>query len=107
MENKSGIKPVGHRLLVLPVEAETKTASGIVLATATEAQRMQMSEVQAMVIELGSDAYADKKEAWCQPGQVILMNKYIGIVRKGRDGKNYRLINDLDVAAILEVKTNE
>lgn len=100
--NISGIRPTGHILLVLPEEVETTTASGIVLATAGQQQREEMAQTEATVIELGNTAYRDQVSPWCEIGDRVIFAKYAGTVSKGRDGRTYRLINDLDVKAILE-----
>ena len=100
--NKSGIKPAGHILLVLPDEVETTTASGIVLASPGQLQREEMAQTEATVIELGNTAYQDQISPWCEIGDRVIFAKYAGTVSKGRDGRTYRLINDLDVKAILE-----
>ena len=42
MENNTGINPVGWRILVLPREVTEKTASGIILNTATGHEREQI-----------------------------------------------------------------
>lgn len=100
--NKSGIKPAGHILLVLPDEVETTTASGIVLASPGQLQRDEMAQTEATVIELGNTAYQDQVFPWCKAGDRVIFAKYAGTISKGKDGLTYRLINDLDVKAILE-----
>ncbi len=98
----AGIRPVGHILLVLPLEVEEKTRSGIVLATATQQRREEMGQTEALVIALGNTAYADQPEPWCAVGDRVVFARYAGTQREGSDGKQYRLINDLDVKGVLE-----
>lgn len=100
--NTSGIRPTGHILLVLPDEVETTTESGIVLATSSQRQREEMAQTEAIVVELGNTAYRDQVSPWCEVGDRVIFAKYAGTVSKGLDGRTYRLINDLDVKAILE-----
>jgi len=99
MLNESGIYPKGHRVLVLPFEVEHKTASGIVLHTNETAKKEEMAQVQGIVIELGSTAYADQTEEWCQVGDNVIFAKYALLVYDGKDGKKYRILNDLDIVA--------
>ena len=99
---KIGNRPTGHMLLVLPVEVEVTTRSGIVLATATQSQRESMAQTEAEVVALGNTAYSDQPVPWCQVGDKVVFAKYAGTICQGNDGKTYRLINDLDVKAILE-----
>ena len=99
---KIGIKPTGHMLLVLPVEVEVITKSGIVLATATQTQRESMAQTEAEVIALGNTAYSDQPVPWCRVGDQVVFARYAGTICQGKNGKTYSLINDLDVKAILE-----
>ena len=74
----------------------------IVLATATQSQRESMAQTEAEVVALGNTAYSDQPVPWCQVGDKVVFAKYAGTICQGNDGKTYRLINDLDVKAILE-----
>lgn len=100
--NNSGISPKGHRLLVLPDEVETTTKSGIVVTTATQEFREQLAQVDAVVVAMGNTCYSDQPEPWCKVGDRIVFGKYSGIIREGKDGKKYRIINDLDCVATIE-----
>lgn len=99
---KIGIKPTGHMVLVLPFEVEATTKSGIVLATATQTQRESMAQTEAIVIALGNTAYSDQPAPWCKVGDKVVFARYAGTGCQGKDGQAYRLINDLDVKALLE-----
>jgi co-chaperonin GroES (HSP10) len=103
MKNQgAGIRPVGHVILVLPLEVDVKSAGGIIMATAGQTRREEMGQTEATVVSLGNTAYADQAEAWCQPGDRVVFARYAGTERAGSDGKMYRLINDLDVKGVLE-----
>ena len=99
--NASGIRPVGHILLVLPLEVEKKTAAGIIVATDSQSRREEMGQTEAEVIALGSTAYGDQPEPWCKVGDRVVFARYAGTERKGSDDRMYRLINDLDVKGVL------
>jgi co-chaperonin GroES (HSP10) len=101
MKNKSGINPVGFRILVLPEDVEEVTESGIVIHTATT-KKEEQAITEGIVIDIGSEAYADKKSAWCKIGDRIIFAKYAGFFQEGKDGKKYRVINDLEVVAVLK-----
>ena len=98
----AGIKPVGHILLVLPLEVEKKSAGGIIMATASQERREEMGQTEATVVALGSTAYSDQPAPWCAVGDRVVFARYAGTERKGSDDKMYRLINDLDVKGVLE-----
>lgn len=99
MVNQSGVTPCGHRLLVLPIEVEDKTEMGIILRTKDQNDREQMAQVEGTVVALGETCWKDQPDGipWCKVGDSIVFAKYSGLVRKGKDGKEYRIINDLDV----------
>lgn len=102
MINESGIHPVGHRVLVLPEQVEEKSEGGIIIHHGTQQAREEMAQIKATVIELGSTAYADQPKAWCEAGNRVVIGKYSGLLYKGADDKQYRIINDLDVVSIIE-----
>lgn len=108
MSNTSGITPVGHRVLILPVETERKTASGIVLMDKT-AMMEEMAQTQGYVIELGDTCYDDQEAPWCKVGDLVMFGKYAGVVYEGNDKQKYRITNDKDVVAVItkEEKTDE
>jgi co-chaperonin GroES (HSP10) len=105
MLNESGILPVGHTVLVLPKAVEQTTESGIVI-TVTNLEREQMAQLYATVIAVSTVAWSDVRGrdgesvgALVEPGDEILIAKYAGYLIEGKDGKEYRLIGDLDVKA--------
>lgn len=102
--NNSGIHPVGYRVLVLPDVTERKTESGIILHD-TYANREDMAQIEATVIEIGESCWAETIakgfKPWCKVGDKIMIAKYSGLLKEGRDKKMYRIINDLDVVGAL------
>ena len=100
--SESGITPRGHRVLVLPDEVVTKTASGIITSTGIAEFREQLAQVDGVVVAMGNTCFADQQEPWCQVGDRVVFGKYSGIMRDGKDGKKYRIINDLDVVATID-----
>lgn len=103
MQNESGITPVEYKVLVLPDEVRTKSAGGIIIPETVNEMR-QAQEVKATVIEVGGNAFTDPP--WMgtipEPGNRVTMNKYAGIDADGKDGKKYRLVNDKEIAAIID-----
>ena len=100
--NDSGITPVGHRLLVLPEEIEVKTASGIILNTASTERMEALAQTFGVVVAMGETAYNDQPSPWCKIGDRVAFAKYSGLLNTGKDQKKYRIINDLDVVSIVE-----
>ena len=51
---------------------------------------------------MGDQCYKDVSEPWCKVGDKIIFAKYAGLLYLGKDGQNYRLINDSDVTGTLD-----
>jgi len=100
--NKSGIHPKGYRLLIKPLEIEEKTASGIIVTTASNKEREEMSNTTGEVVEVGSGCWLDTEEPWCKAGDRIVFAKYAGLLYLGKDGVKYRIINQDNVVATLD-----
>ena len=104
--SKHGINVKGHRILVLPNEVETKTASGIITSTPLTEKQEKLANIDGIVIAMGNTCFLEYDEPWCVVGDKIIFGKYSGIFLKGDDGKEYRIINDENVVATRE-KNNE
>lgn len=102
MLNESGINPVGWRILVLPRDIEEKSAGGIIINTERTKERDQLANTTGIVVAMGKECYRDTTTFWCQVGDKISFAKYAGLIYRGKDGKDYRMINDEDVTGTLE-----
>jgi co-chaperonin GroES (HSP10) len=99
--NASGVRPLGHAILVKPDEA-TK-ASSIIEIPDTVKGRNAMVEQNATVIACGANAWYDENEPRAKPGDRVIITKYAGHMVVGpKDGVQYRLVNDRDIFAGLE-----
>lgn len=104
--NPSKIRPLDMRVLVLPDPVEKKTAGGIILIE-PEVEKAQFAQCKATLIAVGENAWeeaASRSSAFVKPGPGarVLIAKYGGILIKGADGEEYRMMNDEDVLAWLE-----
>jgi chaperonin GroES len=91
--------PLGDRLLVERLEAEERTAGGIVLPDAAKEK-----PIQGKVIEVGEGRRDDSGELipmQVSKGDRILFGKYAGTEVK-LDGDEYLIMKEDDVLAILE-----
>ncbi len=87
------IKPIDDRILLEPMQAEEKTASGIIIPdTAKEKPRM------GIVIAVGTDEDLREK---IKEGNKVLFAKYGGDEVE-MDGKELKLIQRSDILAIVE-----
>jgi chaperonin GroES len=100
MTNESGFHPVGFRVLVLPDAVDEKTAGGIIIARDTKG-REDMAQVKGTVVEVGPCCWDNQSTSnWAKAGDRIVFGKYSGLAYKGKDGKDYRIINDTDVVGL-------
>ena len=96
--------PKGYKLLIALPEPDEKTEGGIIKAK----QTMQVEEIGSIcgfVLKMGDDAYNDDKRfsngPYCKVGDWIMMRSYSG-TRFKIHGKEFRLINDDSVEAVVE-----
>ena len=92
------IKPLGDRVVIKKLEAESTTKSGIVL-TGTSKEQPQEAEVMAV----GPGAVVDGKrvEMEVKVGDKILYSKYAGTDVKVA-GEEYIILRQDDILAIVE-----
>ena len=89
MSNPSGITPVFDRILILPLEVEEKTASGIIISTAETSEREQLANTTGEIIAVGEEV----PEGVVSVGMKVGYAKYAGLMYRGKDGRDYRMIN--------------
>ena len=92
------IKPLGDRVVIQKLEAETTTKSGILL-TGTAKEQPQEAEVVA----IGPGAMVEGKRVPMdvEVGNKVLYSKYVGTDVKV-DGEEYIILKQDDILAIVE-----
>lgn len=125
MENSSGIYPVGRHILVKPDEVEEKTEAGIVIPDEAR-QRHSQAISTGVVIAMGEDVFTHGteevyrlvdgsmrlverrvdgyKKPFCQVGDRICFAKFAGKGMPGKDGDQYRVMNDEDITGLADVE---
>jgi co-chaperonin GroES (HSP10) len=96
--------PKGYKILINLPEPETASEGGILKAQET-IDAEEVGSIIGFVMKLGPDAYSDKSRfpsgAYCKEGDFIMMRSYSG-TRFKVHGKEFRLINDDSVEAVVE-----
>lgn len=106
MTNLSGILPTEYKVLIAPIKVDEKSKGGIILPDEHK-DREQFAQMEGVLVAISPLAftYADKADwgdaAKPKPGDKVMFAKFAGAAVKGRDGNDYRLVNDRDVAAVL------
>lgn len=105
--NTSKLIPVGHKILVLPDKVEQTTESGIITTVGEKLKQEELAQTEGVLVAIGNNAWSDQKEPWAKVGDRVIFAKYAGHNREGRDGKLYRILNDLDIGAVILGEENE
>ena len=93
------IRPLADKVLVQRIEAETKTAGGIVLPD-TAKEKPQ----QGKIISVGEGKILDDgtvRKLQVKKGDLVLFTSYAGTDVK-IDGKEYLIMSESDIMAIIE-----
>jgi chaperonin GroES len=93
------LKPLGDRLIVLPLEQEEMTAGGIVLPE-TAKEKPQKGEVLAAGPG-GRDESGERIPMEVSVGDTVLFAKYAGTEIK-IDGDKHLILRESDILAIVE-----
>jgi len=93
------IRPLADKVLVQRLEAETKTAGGIVLPD-TAKEKPQKGKI----VSVGKGKMLDDgtvREMQVKKGDTVLFTSYAGTEVK-IDGKEYLLMSESDIMAVIE-----
>lgn len=90
---KVNIKPLADRVLVEPLEAETKTASGIIIPDSAKEKPQQ-----GVVVAVGNGKKDEPMTV--KAGDKVLYGKYSGS-EFSIDGKKYLIMHESDIFAII------
>ena len=93
------IRPLDDRIVVEPLEAEEKTAGGIVLPDSAKEKPQQGKVIAAGPGKLLDDG--NRAEMGVKKGDVVLYAKYGGTEIKS-DGKDLLILRESDVLAKVE-----
>lgn len=99
-----GIDAVGFRVLVAVQPTEEVTKGGIILSTQTT-DKDRLVQTRGRIVSMGSVAFDFARfPEGTQPqvGDAVMFAKLAGYMFDGADGREYRLIHDQDVSAIIQ-----
>ncbi|MGE5500696.1 MAG: co-chaperone GroES [Ignavibacteriales bacterium] len=103
-ECNPGFDPVEYNVVIAPEVVEEKTAGGIFLPDAKK-EMDELAAVKGRLVSCSPLAFSYDKwpegSRLPQPGDVVIYAKYGGTLIKGEDGREYRLLKDKDIAAVV------
>lgn len=96
--------PVGYRVLVALPDIEERYEGSEILKTEGEKNKEFILSILGIVLDMGEDAYKDPDRypngPWCKRGDYVMFRMNTG-TRFKVNGKEYRLMNDDSVEAVI------
>ena len=97
-------EPSGYRLLIAVPEISEKTEGGVFMPEQLK-KAEETASIVGFVVKAGPEAYSDENKfpsgPWCKEGDFVIFRSYSGTRFKVM-GKEFRLINDDTVEAVVE-----
>ena len=97
-------EPSGYRLLIAVAEISEKTDGGVFVPEQMK-RAEETASIVGFVVKAGPEAYSDENKfpsgPWCKEGDFVIFRSYSGTRFKVL-GKEFRLINDDTVEAVVE-----
>ena len=97
-------EPVGYKLLIAIPDVSEKTEGGVYVPDALK-KAEETASIIGFVVRMGKEAYSDPSKfpdgPWCKEGDFVIFRSYSGTRFKVM-GKEFRLINDDTVEAVVE-----
>lgn len=102
-ECQPGIRPTGFNVLVALSDKEGKIGSIIIPDTIDERDRLAQVHGRLIAVSPAAFDFAHFPEGERpKPGDAVMFAKFGGIIVKGNDEREYRLLTDKDISAVVE-----
>lgn len=101
--NFSGIRPVEFKVVVRPDKVEERSKGGVIIPDIARDMK-QAAAVEGEIIAVSPLAFTYEKwpdELKPKVGDRVFYAKYAGMKVTGRDGVEYLILSDKDIAAVL------
>ncbi|MDD5537758.1 MAG: co-chaperone GroES [Candidatus Omnitrophica bacterium] len=93
-------QPLGDRIIIKPLEAESKSKGGIVLPDTVKEKPQEGKVVAVGKGKLLDNGTVQKPEV--KEGDVVLYAKYSGTEVATKDGEEYLIVREEDILAIVK-----
>lgn len=104
--NSSGIRPSEFKCVIELKPVEEKSKGGIIIPEMTkDKEKYASTEGRIVAVAPGAFSYLSEEEWEGQKprvGDLVVFAKYGGLHKAGRDGKDYVILNDKDICAVVE-----
>ncbi len=101
--NESGITPMEFKVLIKPETVQEKSHGGIIIPDSAK-EKAKFATMRGNLIAAGAIAFTDPN--WLETpkiGEMVLFDRYAGGLVSGADGVEYRLINDKEIQAVVNL----
>jgi chaperonin GroES len=92
--------PLGDRVIIKPLEAESKTRGGIVLPDTAKEKPQEGKVVAVGKGKTLDNGTVSKPEV--SVGDIVLYGKYSGTEVNAKDGEEYLIVREEDILAIVK-----
>ena len=96
--------PVGYKVLVAMPQVEEAFEGTDLLKSVSTKNHEQVMSIIGLVLDMGEQAYSDTDRfptgPWCKQGDYVMFRANTG-TRFSIDGKEYRLMNDDSIEAVV------
>ena len=96
--------PVGYRVLIAMPHVEETFDGTDLLKSVTTKNHEQVMSIIGLVLDMGEQAYSDADRfptgPWCKQGDYVMFRANTG-TRFSIEGKEYRLMNDDSIEAVV------
>lgn len=103
-ECNPGVKAVGFRIIVAVEPVSEKSAGGIIIPQDTRTKE-KLVQVRGRIVSVGSTAFDFARfpdGTAPKPGDAVMFSKLAGYMFDGADGREFRILHDQDISAIIE-----
>jgi len=98
VENASGIEPVEYNVVVEPRDLQTQTTGGVIMPDEV-VEREGFARTEGVLLAKSDIAFSDLIDV--PVGSRVMFNKYNATEAKGRDGRNYWIMKDKAIVAVV------
>lgn len=109
-EMRVSATPLGNKVLVQLDDVEEVSEGGIIMHTTNNREREYIAQTRGTILKIGPEAWVDPETGldfpWrslvAEEGKKVMFAKYSGVSINGEDKLAPRIMNDLDIIAVLE-----
>lgn len=96
----SGVTPVNDRAVIYPIPVKDTYGDSEIIKPESSKRDESLRQIKARIVLLGP--LCNFAPDTVHEGDLVLVSKYAGYLFKGKDGNEYRLVNDDDIAAVVQ-----